>query len=196
MGVNTLTLAYLLSILTLTLAAVLFIRKLDNWMQKPIDKPYQKKNCFYHRHEKRFLGFLILAVGHDYLIMSKVSLSDILTVRPDLNDKAKAPAHLKLKTQKVDYVLCDRKTASIICAIDLFDSDEVNPQYLSHCIGRSNLFRSADLPWIRIPIKDNYQVPSIKKLIHGTILQHEAELRIKQDEDKKHRDLNLERNAA
>ena len=156
---------YLICIVSLSLAATLFINKFDRWIQTPIDRPYRKKLCFYRNHEKRFLGFLVLAVGHDYLIMSKVALSDILTVRTDIKDKAKGPALLKLKTQRVDYVLCDRKTAAIICAIDLFDGEQTNPHYFNHCIAREKLFRSVELPWVRVPIKSTYQVPSIKNLI-------------------------------
>lgn len=169
------TLIYLISILTLALAATLFVGRLDKWLQKPIAEPYHKKQCFYLRHEKRFLGFLVLAVGNDYLIMSKVSLSDLLKVRPDMNKKAKAPARVKLLNQKVDYVLCDKKTAEILCAIDLFDKEQINPNYLNHCIARHRLFQSAGLPWVRIPIRLSYQVPSIKKLIKSVINQQRTE---------------------
>ena len=168
---------YLISILMFSLLVSLYLSRIDISLSKPIDQPYEKRSSFYLRHEKRFLGFLVLAVGSDYLIMSKIGLSDLLTVRDSMNRKMKVSARLNLLNQKVDYVLCDKKTAQIICAIDLFHKEKINPHYLRHCIARNQLFQSAELPWVRIPIKQTYQVPSIKKLIRETVQQHQVENR-------------------
>lgn len=170
------SLIYLTGMLSLVLAAILFVGRLDVWLQRPINQPFEKRGCFYRHDEKRFLGFLVLAVGREYLIMSKVSVSDILAVRPGIRATAKAPARLLLRNQKVDYLLCDRDSANIICAIDLFDRDTINPKCLNHWIARDRLFRSVGLPWIRVPVRRSYQVPALKKLIHDTLRQQETEV--------------------
>jgi hypothetical protein len=167
--VSIVALVYFAAILSSTLAMILLLKKLDKWLIRPIAHPYMKRHCFYRPHEKKFLGFLVLAVGHDYLIMSKASLADILTVRPEVKSKIKPTALKRLQNQKVDYVLCNRKTAEIICTIDLYDPSHKDLGYFNHSVARGALFHSVGLPWVRIPIQDTYQVPSIKKRIFGTI---------------------------
>jgi hypothetical protein len=63
---------YIFSVILLGIAMVLLFWRFEQWRFKPFSFPYVARQYIYSMPERKFLGYLIRAVGEDYLIMGKV----------------------------------------------------------------------------------------------------------------------------
>ncbi|MBL4794887.1 MAG: DUF2726 domain-containing protein [Pseudomonadales bacterium] len=162
MGIETLTIA---SFILLGIAAALLLWRLDQWSARPFNYPYVARTQIYSPSERKFLGYLIRAMGEDYIIMGKVRVADILAVESSLSLAKKKNAFEKISKDHVDYLLCERKTMAVVCAVELYDQS-FDPK---HQIIRGNFldkaFRAAGIPLIRFPKKDEYRIWDVKRSI-------------------------------
>ncbi len=96
--------------------------------------------------------------GKDYYIMAKVSLSDIAVVKKGVDQsrlKKAAKSH-------IDFVLCDRVTLAVICAIELEDATAA----ASHKDNRSaDLLQEVGVTVFRFPVKTTYSMPEIQQVL-------------------------------
>lgn len=96
--------------------------------------------------------------GKDYYIMAKVSLSDIAVVKKGVDQsrlKKAAKSH-------IDFILCDRTTLAVICAIELEDATTA----AAHKDTRSaDLLQEVGIMVFRLPVKTNYSMPEIQQML-------------------------------
>ena len=160
---------YIISFILLGIAAALLLWRVEQWSQKPFDYPYVARTHIYTKSERFFLGYLIRAMGEDYLIMGKVRVADILAVDSELNLSKKRAAFEKITKDHVDYLLCDRQTMGVVCVVELYDPS-FDPK---HQIIRGNFldkaFRSAGIPLIRFTKKDEYRIWDVKRSIEKVL---------------------------
>jgi hypothetical protein len=95
--------------------------------------------------------------GKDYYIMAKVSLSDIAVVKKGV-DQSRLK---KASKSHIDFILCDRTTLAVICAIELEDIGAG-----SHKDTRSaDLLQEVGVMVFRLPVKTSYSMPEIQQLL-------------------------------
>lgn len=82
--------------------------------------PYERQEYFLSPAEKQFYDVLQELVGEEITICPKPSVREVLRVRDDVKrDRLK---YFNWISQKhVDFVLCDRETMQILCAVELDD---------------------------------------------------------------------------
>ena len=82
--------------------------------------PYERQEYFLSPAEKQFYDVLLELVGEEITICPKPSVREVLRVRDDIKrDRLK---YFNWISQKhVDFVLCDRETMQILCAVELDD---------------------------------------------------------------------------
>ena len=96
--------------------------------------------------------------GKDYYIMAKVSLSDIAVVKKGV-DQSRLK---KASKSHIDFILCDRTTLAVICAIELEDATTA----ASHKDTRSaDLLQEVGIVVFRLPVKTNYSMPEIQQML-------------------------------
>ena len=96
--------------------------------------------------------------GKDYYIMAKVSLSDIAVVKKGV-DQSRLK---KASKSHIDFILCDRTTLAVICAIELEDANAG----ASHKDTRSaDLLQEVGIMVFRLPVKTNYSMPEIQQML-------------------------------
>lgn len=95
--------------------------------------------------------------GKDYYIMAKVSLSDIAVVKKGVDQnrlKKAAKSH-------IDFILCDRVTLAVVCAVELEDVGAA-----AHKDTRSaDLLQEVGVKVFHLPVKTSYSMPDIQKML-------------------------------
>lgn len=87
-------------------------RRANPWSRAP----YERRQYFLSPAEKAFYDILDELVGEDITICPKPSVREVLQVRADVRrDRLK---YFNWISQKhVDFVLCDKDTMQILCAV-------------------------------------------------------------------------------
>ncbi|MES0371457.1 MAG: DUF2726 domain-containing protein [Mariprofundaceae bacterium] len=100
--------------------------------------------------------------GKDYYIMAKVSLSDIAIVKKGV-DQARLKKMAKQGKSHIDFILCDRVTLAVVCAIELEDASTASG---SHKDTRSaDLLQDVGVMVFHLPVKTSYSMPEIQQML-------------------------------
>lgn len=135
------------------------------WGKTKEDYPFHKRSYLCDPNERRFLGALVMAVGDEYLIMTKVRVADLMLLSKQLDEKAKKNAYDKVSRDHVDFVLCRKHNTEVVCAIDLFDRSNLSIDSARRARFLDDLFKNAQLPFVRFGHKQKYRPMELKKAI-------------------------------
>lgn len=162
----------MLAISYIILAVLVFFAllwKFDSKSQAPVSPyPYAPKSHFYSNQERKFLAALMRAVGHQYLILGKVGIANVISLEQGLPQRNKLRAYEQICNQQVDFVLCDPRTSRILAAVELFDAAGGERQ-LKRCAFVDKVFRAARMPLLRFQKGENYQVSEIIAAVEGVV---------------------------
>jgi hypothetical protein len=79
---------------------------------------YQKKETLFSPPEKLFFNALQTALKGEYQLLAKISLADLV----EFESNSAASALSSLATQKINFIVCDKSTLKLLCAIEVTDS--------------------------------------------------------------------------
>ena len=127
--------------------------------------PFNKKSCIYSTTERSFYQMLEAAVGHEYKILTRVRLTDIVEPRDSAAAKTKRSALIKASAKTVDFVLCDKKTLAITGVIDLVNNEMRSGHRAQTDWFINGALEAAGVPHIRIKIKAGYKTEDIRNCI-------------------------------
>jgi hypothetical protein len=109
---------------------------------------YSRKASILTKPEQRVYHALLLAVGSDFQVMSKVRLWDFLWLENDPPERSK---HLsRLSCRHVDFLLCEPRTLKPLLAVELDDSSHKKPEAVAADRYKNELFTAAGLPLLRL----------------------------------------------
>ena len=113
--------------------------------------------------EKAFYDILDELVGEDITICPKPSVREVLQVRADVRrDRLK---YFNWISQKhVDFVLCDKDTMQILCAVELDDRSHERSDRQQRDAFLDKAFKKAKLPLFHIPCKKSYGAKELNEL--------------------------------
>jgi very-short-patch-repair endonuclease len=121
--------------------------------------PYKIRDDFLSSSEKSFYKVLDQIFSTRYLILAKVSLSDLFYVtNPDKHMKY----WNKINRKHVDFLICDSKTMKPIMGIELDDSSHSKPQRKARDLFVNNVFEVSGLPLARVPARKSYNIDDLK----------------------------------
>ncbi|HEX2996233.1 MAG TPA: DUF2726 domain-containing protein [Anaerolineales bacterium] len=135
--------------------------------EKSFDKqeyPYHIKDHFLSPAEHSFFLVLKSAVCDSALISIKVGLHDLFYVKSSDGSKYRIYTN-KIDRKHVDFLLCDPKTVQPIAGIELDDKSHQRSDRQVRDEFVENVFRAANLPLIRIPVKHTYSVTELQNLL-------------------------------
>ncbi|HBF07798.1 MAG: hypothetical protein CMD81_15150 [Gammaproteobacteria bacterium] len=151
-------------------ALLLGLLKMERWRNSSINKAsYRPKSRIYDAIERLFLGHLVWAVGRHVIIMGKVRLADVITLGPDLKGKMRKEAYDRIARQHIDFVLCDKKTTQILCAVELYDPTANPKQTLMQARFIDDVFKQAGIPIARFPRAKKYLSHEIESAVRKTL---------------------------
>ena len=145
----------------LLLAAAIWklLRRANPWGRAP----YERQEYFLSPAEKAFYDVLDALVGEDVVICPKPAVREVLRVRGNVRrDRQK---YFNWISQKhVDFVLCDRETMQILCAVELDDSSHERADRRQRDAFMDKAFRKAKLPLFHIPCRKSYGAKELNEL--------------------------------
>lgn len=127
--------------------------------------PFSKKQTIYSSTERSFYQLLEKAVGHEYKILTRVKLTDIVEPKDSATSKNRRSALLKANAKSVDFVLCDKKTLAISCVVDLINNSSKNGHRAKPDWFVNGTLEAAGIPHIKIKIKTGYRVEDIRNCV-------------------------------
>lgn len=131
--------------------------------------PFDSKSVIFTSAEKNFQNLVEQAMGTEYRVLNRVKLSDILTIRNGVSDKASQSAAKNADKKYLDFVLCDRKSMKLLGAIDLVDTQGKGYKLKKDWFV-SGALEAASIPHLRIKVKANYTVEEIRTCINTRLI--------------------------
>lgn len=127
--------------------------------------PYIKKDCLLTPAERSFLGVLEQAVGGQYRVYAQVRLADLLAVKATSNRSARTTAQNRINGKHADFVLCEKETLEIVCAIELDDASHQKARRKERDHFVEEACRAAGLPLARFVAKASYTIQDVRESI-------------------------------
>lgn len=156
------TLYYVLPALTLLLiiAAVLILknRKQPESTAQPLTP-----------NEMMFRSVLEKAVGGRHAIYDKVPVTDVLQPVQAESDKARRKALKPVQGRFFDYLVCDRDTRQVLCAVELDDHAYDKKSYKKNDLFLEQVCADARLPLLRVPKQNGYNLSEIIERFERTV---------------------------
>jgi hypothetical protein len=125
------------------------------------DIRYQVRESFLSDAERSFLEVLEAAVGNEFKIFGKGRISDLIRVK-GANEWQSRIAKDQINQKHVDFVVCDRKRAIPVCAIELDDSSHHSRDALKNDTIKNKVFSKAGLPLVRFKAQAAYALAEIQ----------------------------------
>ena len=146
----------------LGLAVVTLILNFDRWYEPKLGYPYEPRSYLYDGVERRFLGHLVQAVGHNFIIFGKVRIADVLKVKSSESEGKRRIAQERIAKDHIDFVLCDKVTTRIICAVELYDPHNHKTLQIKRARALDKIFKAAGVPLARFPRAERYKTLEIE----------------------------------
>lgn len=100
--------------------------------------------------------------GNEFYIMAKVSLSDIAVVKKGV-DQARLKKAAKQGKRHIDFILCNKETLAVICAIELENAaTAASGKKESHSAA---LLEEVGVMVFHMPVKTSYSVPEMQQAL-------------------------------
>jgi len=131
--------------------------------------PFDKKQTVFTPAEKNFQSLVERALGQDYRVLNRVKLSDIVTIRNGVSNRASQTARANADNKYLDFVICERESMKLIGTLDLVDTNGKGYKVKKDWFV-SGALEAASIPHIRIKVKPNYSVDEIRACIYSRLL--------------------------
>jgi very-short-patch-repair endonuclease len=126
--------------------------------------PYERRGVLLSPAEINFLRALTSAVREDWLVFSKVRLSDIIKVRS--KTRKSQTWQNRIQGKHLDFVLCDYETLEVKLAIELDDGSQPRTErdrfvYVA--------LTAAGLTLLRVRAQEKYETAALRKDIEDAL---------------------------
>jgi hypothetical protein len=121
--------------------------------------PYTRRDSLLSRGELAFFWALRRAIGGRFGVSFKTRLADIVHCPEELWESIHGR---KLCQKHVDFVLYDRRTMSVLLAIELDDASHDQPERRRRDKFVDEVFRGIGLPLLRVKAAFRYNVVPIQ----------------------------------
>ena len=137
--------------------------------------PFDSKPAVFTPAEKNFQNLVEQAMGSKYRIINRVKLSDIVTIRNGVSNRASQSAATNAEGKYLDFVICERNSMKLLGAIDLVDTQGKGYKIKKDWFVSGALEASA-IPHLRIKVKANYTLDEIRACINSRLLGNRSPL--------------------
>lgn len=128
--------------------------------RRPALLPYLQRQSLLSRGETVFFHALRRALGHRFGISIKTRLADIVQCPEDLWE---TPHGRRLCQKHIDFTLYDWHSLAVVAVIELDDSSHQLPARKSRDQFVNDVFRSVDVPLIRIRAAARYSTSMLRE---------------------------------
>lgn len=144
--------------------------------EQGVSFPFKRKTQLFTPVEHSFLQLLETAVGHQYRVICRVKLNDILTLRHSTKAKQGKAALARAAGRQLDFVLCSRDDMSPVVAIDLVHNNGKDGYKTQRDWFVSGALDASRIPHLRIKVKSGYTPEDIRECIEAKLAPHTRKL--------------------
>lgn len=158
-------------IIVVLLAVVFFVFFLSKKSQEGSQQllPYFKISTLLSPAELSFYHVLKIAVSEKYDVSAKVRLADVISVQKGMPKTEWSRAFNKIKSKHLDFVLTDKDTSEIKCAIELDDASHSQSSRKHRDNFLEEALRISSLPLLRLPVGQAYSSHDIAQKLSSLI---------------------------
>jgi hypothetical protein len=127
--------------------------------------PYQRTKALFSPAERSFLGVLHQAVGGNATVLGKVRVADVAEPTAGLNGSERQRAFNRISGKHFDFLLCDSKNLSILCAIELDDRSHQTKSRDQRDEFLKGVCEAAGVPLVQVPAKSGYVIDDVKRML-------------------------------
>jgi len=132
--------------------------------------PYFKNTALLTAAELSFHHVLTIAVDNGFDIYAKVRVADIISVNRGLDRSTHQTAFNKIQSKHVDFVLVNKKTSEIVCAIELDDSSHQQTKRQRRDEFLDAACIAAKLPLLRFNAQHAYKSGEIEQKLSDALI--------------------------
>ncbi len=132
--------------------------------------PFRRKPQLFTPVEHTFLNLIEQAMGHEFRIVSRVRLNDIVSVRQSANKKTASQALSRASSRQLDFVLVDKRDMTPVLAIDLVHSKGQDGYKTQKDWFVTGALDAAGVPHARIKVKSGYSVDDIRECLENKLI--------------------------
>ena len=142
------------------------------------DSEYKKKGALLNMQESAFYNALVTAVGEHGVVLTKVSMSNVVAPVAT-NKKHWFIANNRIAKSYFDYVVCDPRTLEPRVAIEFDNGKQLDKGKIERQKLLMHVCKSAGIPLIGATIKHSYQVGRLRRLLaaHIDLIEPDKEIR-------------------
>jgi len=127
--------------------------------------PYQKNLALFSADDRAFFLRLKESMGEDYEVFGKIRADAIITLKKGADRDDDSP----IAGRHFDFVLCDKKSLAVACAIQLHDKTQSDPQDEPDPL--QAICENLGLAWIRFQVKADYSVEEIRERLQQALVK-------------------------
>lgn len=126
---------------------------------------YAQRESLFTPAELHFLESLRRALPDGLEIFGKVRVADVLKPAEGLDPKAWRAAFVRITGKHLDFVICERDSGLLVCAIELNDRSHARPDRQERDRLIVQACAEAGFPLLMIPAARNYDVEALRQQI-------------------------------
>ncbi|MGF1909778.1 DUF2726 domain-containing protein [Vibrio kasasachensis] len=165
---------YVAILVVLFISFYLFVHQRYLKQDELRESDYKKKGPLLNSKESAFYNALNSAVGQQAVVMSKVTMTNVLT--PKATDKKRwFMANNRIAKSYFDFVVCDPRSLEVRVIIELDDGSPLTKGKVERQKLLMHTCKSSGIPLIGATVKHSYQVGKLRRLLAAHIDLIEAE---------------------
>ncbi|MGF1863501.1 DUF2726 domain-containing protein [Photobacterium profundum] len=129
------------------------------------DNAYQEIPTLFTPAERSFYGVLENVLTDDFVLFGKVRVADVIKPKQGLSKKVWGSLFNKISRKHFDFVICDKKYLTVICAVELNDSSHDKTDRENRDKFLADAMYSAGIPLVFITAKRNYVASEVRAAI-------------------------------
>ena len=137
--------------------------------KQPVTVSYIKRNSLLSPAELALRDALQQGVAEQFDIYAKVRLADIVTVPGNLQREQAIASLNQVRPRSMDFVLCDKQTTEIRCAIRVLDETDEQSGRKQNTAFIDKVCSVAGIPLAKFPIAASYNAEDVKQQIDSTL---------------------------
>lgn len=135
--------------------------------------PYQLKEALLSPAERRFFAALQQASRDQFLVFSKVRMSDVIRTKKGMDAEERSGAWNKINQKHFDFVLCDPVSTRLAAVVELDDrSHRTNERAMKSDSFKNEVLQQVGLPLIRFEARANYSADEVRKQLMDALNEH------------------------
>lgn len=151
-----------IAVLIVVVLVVVILKLSQKQGTKSTDYPYRKLDVLFTPAERSFLGVLNQSVGENTQIFGKVRVADVIAPKKGISRSDWQKAFNKISGKHFDFLLCDKKDLSVLCAVELNDSSHNSKKRKDRDAFLEGACQSAGVPLVQIAAQATYNINEVQ----------------------------------